>query len=140
MEATMFNEIIPYMMYIFEPLRTCTMYLSTHHGHSLTLVASNGLHFHKKKRCFMWKILLFLNFYSSTWLDLPSGPKEGKVLRWCQGTLYCWHLWPLMASNGLQNWKISYFGNFFAYFFSFFCKFNLSNGLYIAPGPQKGIL
>ena len=25
MEATIFNEIIPYMMYIFEPLRTCTM-------------------------------------------------------------------------------------------------------------------
>ena len=68
-------------MYIFEPLRTCTMYLSTHHGHSWTLVASNGLHFHKKW-CFMCKILLFLNFYSSTWLDLPSGPKEGKVLRY----------------------------------------------------------
>ena len=27
-----------------------------------------------------------------------------------------------MASNGLQNWKISYFGNFFAYFFSFFLQ------------------
>ena len=66
------------------------------------------------------KYYYFSIFYSSTWLDLPSGPKEGKVLRWCQGTLYCWHLWPLMASNGLQNWKISCFGNFFA---NFFCKF-----------------
>ena len=46
--ATMYNQIKPYMMYIFEPLRTYTMYLSNQHGHSWTLVASNGLHFHKK--------------------------------------------------------------------------------------------
>ena len=29
------------------------------------------------------KYYYFSIFYSSTWLDLPSGPKEGKVLRWC---------------------------------------------------------
>ena len=29
---------------------------------------------------------------------------------------------------------------FFANFLSIICKFNLTNGLYIAPGPQKGIL
>ena len=28
MEAMKFNEIKPYMMYIFEPLRTCTMHFS----------------------------------------------------------------------------------------------------------------
>ena len=34
MEATMFNQIKPYMMYIFEPLRTCTMHMVTDHSHS----------------------------------------------------------------------------------------------------------
>ena len=48
MEATIFNQIKCYMMYIFEPLRSCTMYLLTCHGHSWTLVASNGLKFLKK--------------------------------------------------------------------------------------------
>ena len=47
MEATMLNQIKPCMMHIFEPLRTCTMYLSTHQGHSWTLLTSNGLHFKK---------------------------------------------------------------------------------------------
>ena len=34
MEATMFNQINPYMMYVFEPLRTCKMHFVTNHGHS----------------------------------------------------------------------------------------------------------
>ena len=45
MEATIFNQIKRYMMYIFEPLKSCTIYLLTCHGHSWTLVASNGLKF-----------------------------------------------------------------------------------------------
>ena len=32
--ATMFNQIKPYMMYIFEPLRTCTMHMVTNDSHS----------------------------------------------------------------------------------------------------------
>ena len=36
------------------------------------------------------------------------------------------------ASNSLKTSKM--------YFFSFFFKLNLINELYIAPGPQKGIL
>ena len=38
-------------------------------------------------------------------------------------------VWPLTASKPQKR-----------NFFSFFFKFNLNNELYIAPGPQKGIL
>ena len=45
--------------------------------------------------------------------------------------------WPLMAS---KTEKYHVLVIFLQIFFSIFGKFNLSNGLYIAPGPQKGIL
>ena len=45
--------------------------------------------------------------------------------------------WPLMAS---KTEKYHVLVIFLQVFFSIFCKFNLTNGLYIAPGPQKGIL
>ena len=64
------NEIKPCMIYIFEPLRTCKMYLSTHHGHLLTLVASNGLHF-QKKLIFSCIKCIFLNFYFIMALYMP---------------------------------------------------------------------
>ena len=61
MEATIFNQIKCYMMYIFEPLKSCTIYLLTCHGHSWTLVASNGLKFLKKmdflRHRFNWILL-----------------------------------------------------------------------------------
>ena len=79
MEATMFNEIKPCMMYILEPLRTCEMYLSTHHGHLLTLVASNGLHF-QKKLIFSCIKCIFLNFYFIMALYMPWGPQKGILL------------------------------------------------------------
>ena len=87
----------------------------------------------------MCKILLFLNFYSSTWLDLPSGPNVkclgGVKVHFIVGI--CDLSWPLMAS---KTEKYHVLVIFLQVFFSIFGKFNLSNGLYIAPGPQKGIL
>jgi len=64
MEAMKLNEIKPYMMYFFVPLRTCTMYLSIHYGHLRTLVASNGLHFQKKNYIFIHKMHFFSIFTS----------------------------------------------------------------------------
>ena len=49
-------------MYISEPLRTCTMYLSIHHGHLWTLVASNGLHFQKRLMFSCTKYIFFSTF------------------------------------------------------------------------------
>ena len=59
-------------MHIFEPLRTCTMYFSTHQGHSWTLVASNGLHF--QKNVFMYKVD---QFYYRVFLNSLNNPEFG---------------------------------------------------------------
>ena len=66
MEARILHEIKPYMMYVFQPLRTCTMYLSTHHGHLRTLVASNDLHF-QKKLIFSCIKCIFFSTFTSVW-------------------------------------------------------------------------
>ena len=79
MEATIFNQIKRYMMYIFEPLRSCTMYLLTCHGHSWTLVASNGLKFLKNRFFKVWEDF-FLNVFFSTGSDIPWGPQKGILL------------------------------------------------------------
>ena len=60
----LFNENKPQMMYIFELLRTCMMYLTTHYGHLLTLVASNGLHFQTKLIFSCKKCIFFTTFTS----------------------------------------------------------------------------
>ena len=104
MEATMFNQIKPYMMYVFEPLRTWTMHFVTNHGHSWTLVASNGLKF-LKKIVFSnigWRFSQFLLKHWICTMNLLT---------------YHGHSWTLLACNGLKFLKNRFFqvwGDFFS--------------------------
>ena len=109
METTIFNQIKPNMMYIFETFRKRTMHLLTHHGHSWTLVASNGLKF-----ATLGSTTNFISFQGN--LGLPS--KE--------------------ASNSLKISGLHFLDIFFSFCCHFF-KFDFWNGLHIAWGPPKGI-
>ena len=120
MEATIFNEIIPYMMYIFEPLRTCTMQLWTHHSHLWTLAASNGLHFQKKLMFSGIKCIFFSNLTPElhyTWLEDLK-----KV--YCQGG----SLEAKLASNGGHNWSVMQISNNI-YFYQSQRIYNLSSNI-----------
>ena len=152
-------------MYIFEPLRTCTMYLSTHHGHLWTLVASNDLHFQKKMifsciKCIFFQLLLqygiryalrtskryivrgFIRGQMDLQLRAWTFIKETPT--WCTFLSLSFNVHYHGKLFGRHLWPLMASKNekyhVLVFFFFKFFKFYFRHGLHIASGPQKGAL
>ena len=118
MEAMKLNEIKPYMMYVFEPLRTYTI----HHCHLWTVVASYGLHFQKKMifsyiKCICAQLLL--QYHKRCALRTS----KRYIVRFTNGhdeSIHHGHLWTLVASNGLHFQKKIFIFIHKMHFFSIF--------------------
>ena len=139
-------------MYIFEPLRTCTMYLSIHHGHLWTLVASNGRHF-QKKIIFSYIKCIFSQFLLQYHIRYTLRTSKRYIVRgFIRGQMDL-QLRPWTFIKETPTWctflslsfNIHCHGTLIVYcvfvlFFSNFFQYYFRNWLHIASRPQKGVL